>query len=82
MRFPDKGRHQIFLEPEGLDTDWVYVNGLSTSLPEDVQRQMLMSIEGLEHAEVLRYGYAVEYDYVCPHQLKQALKLKKFRGFF
>ncbi len=82
MKFPDKDRHHIFLEPEGLDTHEVYVNGLSTSLPEDVQRAMLHSIPGLEAAEIVRPGYAVEYDFVAPTQLKPTLETKTVRGLY
>ena len=69
VRFADKTRHQIFLEPEGLDDDTVYPNGISTSLPEDVQRAFLAKIPGLEHAAVVRPGYAIEYDFVDPREL-------------
>ena len=82
MRFPDKERHFIFLEPEGLHTQEVYVNGLSTSLPEDVQEAMLHSIRGLEEAEIVRPGYAVEYDFVAPTELKPTLETKRLRGLF
>ena len=73
MRFADKTRHQIFLEPEGLDDDTVYPNGISTSLPEDVQRAFLAKIPGLEHAAVVRPGYAIEYDFVDPRELSAHL---------
>ncbi len=82
FRFPDKPRHQIFLEPEGLDTVEVYPNGISTSLPIDVQWAMVRSIEGLEQAEILRPGYAIEYDYVNPIQLKPSLETKLVAGLF
>lgn len=82
FRFPDKPRHQIFLEPEGLDTVEVYPNGISTSLPIDVQWAMVRSIEGLEKAEILRPGYAIEYDYVNPIQLKPSLETKLIAGLF
>jgi len=82
MRFPEKTEHRIFLEPEGLMTNEVYVNGLSTSLPEDVQREFLHSVPGLEEAEIIRPGYAVEYDFVPPTQLKPTLETKKVRGLF
>ncbi len=82
FRFPDKPRHQIFLEPEGLDTVEVYPNGISTSLPIDVQWAMVRSIEGLERAEILRPGYAIEYDYVNPLQLKPSLETKLVEGLF
>jgi tRNA uridine 5-carboxymethylaminomethyl modification enzyme len=81
-RFADKNRHQIFLEPEGLDTVEVYPNGLSTSLPLDVQADMVHSIEGLEHAEIMRPGYAIEYDYVEPTQLYPSLETKLVRGLY
>ena len=82
FRFPDKPRHQIFLEPEGLDTVEVYPNGISTSLPIDVQWEIVRSIEGLEKAEIMRPGYAIEYDYVDPIQLKPSLETKKVAGLF
>ncbi len=82
VRFPDRGRHQIFLEPEGLETDEFYVNGLSTSLPAEVQLQMLHSIPGLENAEVIRYGYAVEYDFLFPNQLQRTLETKGIEGLY
>ena len=81
-RFADKERHQIFLEPEGLDTVEVYPNGLSTSLPLDVQIDMVHSIHGLEHAEVMRPGYAIEYDYFEPTQLLPTLETKLVKGLF
>ncbi len=82
MRFPEKNEHRIFLEPEGLMTNEVYVNGLSTSLPEDVQLQFLRSVPGLEEAEIIRPGYAVEYDFVPPTQLKPTLETKKISGLY
>jgi tRNA uridine 5-carboxymethylaminomethyl modification enzyme len=82
VRFADKERHQIFLEPEGLDTVEVYPNGLSTSLPLDVQLDMVHSIEGLEHAEIMRPGYAIEYDYVEPNQLYPSLETKLVKGLY
>ena len=81
-RFADKDRHQIFLEPEGLDTVEVYPNGLSTSLPLDVQVEMVRSIKGLEHAEVMRHGYAIEYDYFEPTQLFPSLETKLVKGLY
>jgi tRNA uridine 5-carboxymethylaminomethyl modification enzyme len=81
-RFADKSRHQIFLEPEGLDTVEIYPNGLSTSLPLDVQIDMVRSIEGLEHAEIMRPGYAIEYDYFEPTQLKPSLETKIVDGLY
>ena len=82
VRFADKPRHQIFLEPEGNETDEMYVQGLSTSLPEDIQLQVLHSIIGLENVEMIRTGYAIEYDYVIPTQLKHTLETKKISGLF
>jgi tRNA uridine 5-carboxymethylaminomethyl modification enzyme len=82
VRFADKPRHQIFLEPEGLNTVEVYPNGLSTSLPLDVQIEMVRSIDGLEHAEIMRPGYAIEYDYVEPTQLYASLETKKVRHLY
>jgi tRNA uridine 5-carboxymethylaminomethyl modification enzyme len=82
VRFRDKSRHQIFLEPEGRDTVEVYPNGLSTSLPLDVQLQMVRSIKGLEHAEIMRPGYAIEYDYADPIQLFPSLETKLVRGLY
>ncbi|MBJ8326317.1 tRNA uridine-5-carboxymethylaminomethyl(34) synthesis enzyme MnmG [Streptococcus pacificus] len=82
VRFSDKDRHQLFLEPEGRDTEEVYVQGLSTSLPEDVQKELLHSIAGLENAEMMRTGYAIEYDIVLPHQLRATLETKKISGLF
>ena len=82
VRFADKVSHQIFLEPEGWRTGEVYVQGMNTSLPEDVQMEMLRSIPALEHAEMMRVGYAVEYDYVPPHQLLPTLETKVAAGLF
>ncbi|MGT2785385.1 tRNA uridine-5-carboxymethylaminomethyl(34) synthesis enzyme MnmG [Streptococcus merionis] len=82
VRFADKERHQLFLEPEGRHTEEVYVQGLSTSLPEDVQKELLHSIVGLENAEMMRTGYAIEYDMVMPHQLRATLETKKISGLF
>src|SRR5579875_732061 len=82
VKFPDKIRHQIFLEPEGLDTHEIYVNGMSTSMPIDVQMAMIASIPGLEEAEMIRPGYAIEYDAVDPRELKHSLEVKSIRGLF
>jgi len=82
VRFHDKPRHQIFLEPEGRNTEEVYVQGLSTSLPENVQHEMLKTIPGLENAEIMRAGYAIEYDVVVPTQLWPTLETKKIEGLF
>ncbi len=82
FRFADRERHQIFLEPEGYDTPVVYVNGFSTSLPEEVQYEGIRSIAGLEKAEMIRPGYAVEYDYFPPHQLHHSLETKLVKGLF
>jgi tRNA uridine 5-carboxymethylaminomethyl modification enzyme len=82
VRFADKERHQIFLEPEGRDTLEYYCNGISTSLPADVQAEILKSVPGLEHAEVLRWGYAVEYDMVWPTQISSTLQTKRIEGLF
>jgi tRNA uridine 5-carboxymethylaminomethyl modification enzyme len=82
VRFAEKERHQIFVEPEGLDTNEVYPNGLATSLPLDVQYGMLRSIEGLEDVEIVRPGYAIEYDYVDPTELRPSLETKRISGLF
>lgn len=82
VKFADRERHQIFLEPEGLDTDEVYVNGISTSMPFEVQEEMVASIPGLEQARILRPGYAIEYDYVDPTELGPSLETKKVGGLF
>jgi tRNA uridine 5-carboxymethylaminomethyl modification enzyme len=82
VKFPDKIRHQIFLEPEGLDTNEIYVNGLSTSMPVDVQTAVLASIDGLEDAEMIRPGYAIEYDAVDPRELSHSLEVKGIHGLF
>jgi tRNA uridine 5-carboxymethylaminomethyl modification enzyme len=81
-RFPDKEQHQIFIEPEGLDTTEVYCNGISTSAPFDVQEAMVHSIKGLEKTNITRYGYAIEYDYVPPTQIKPSLEAKNVENIF
>ena len=82
VKFPDKTRHQLFLEPEGLDTCEVYVNGMSTSMPIDIQAAMVASIPGLEDAEMIRPGYAIEYDAIDPRELDHALQVKAIPGLF
>lgn len=82
MRFADKERHQVFLEPEGLSTGEIYVQGMSTSLPLDVQFQYIRTLAGLEEADIVRAGYAVEYDFVFPTELKHSLETKKVSGLF
>ena len=82
VRFNDKSRHQIFLEPEGRNTEEVYVQGLSTSLPEHIQKRLIESVPGLENAEMMRAGYAIEYDSIVPTQLKPTLETKKIRNLY
>ncbi len=82
VRFPDKSSHQFFLEPEGLNTHEVYINGMSTSLPMEVQSAMVHSIPGLENAEMLRPGYAIEYDAIDPTELDRSLRVKQFTGLY
>ena len=82
VKFPDRLQHQIFLEPEGLDTNEIYVNGMSTSMPIDVQAEMVASIPGLENAEMIRPGYAIEYDFIDPTELDHTLEVKKVRGLY
>ncbi|MGK0291041.1 MAG: tRNA uridine 5-carboxymethylaminomethyl modification enzyme, partial [bacterium] len=82
VKFPDKERHQIFLEPTSLQSNEIYPNGLSTSLPVDVQVQYLQTIPGLEEVEIIRPGYAVEYDFIFPHQLKSSLEMKEYPNLF
>ncbi len=82
VRFSDKPRHQLFLEPEGLDTEEIYINGFSSSLPEDVQLEMVHTLPGLENVQVMRPAYAVEYDFIPPDQLKPTLETKNVKGLF
>lgn len=82
VKFADRTSHQIFLEPEGLDTDVVYPNGISTSLPADVQEKFIHTMKGLENVKILRYAYAIEYDYVDPQELNNILECKKTPGLF
>ncbi|MEW6540283.1 MAG: tRNA uridine-5-carboxymethylaminomethyl(34) synthesis enzyme MnmG [Bacillota bacterium] len=82
VRFADRERHQVFVEPEGLNTNEMYVQGMSTSLPEDVQLMLVRSLPGLEKAQIVRYGYAIEYDYVVPTQLAPTLETKAVSGLF
>ena len=82
QRFRDKLSHQVFLEPEGLDDDTVYPNGISTSLPEDVQEAFIRSMPGLEHVVIKRWGYAIEYDYIDPRELTSGLETKRLAGLF
>ena len=82
VRFAERNRHQLFLEPEGHNTLEVYVNGISTSLPRDVQDQMMRLIPGLENAQIMRYGYAVEYDFCPPDQLQPWFETKSVEGLY
>jgi tRNA uridine 5-carboxymethylaminomethyl modification enzyme len=82
VKFSEKPRHQIFIEPEGLDTDEVYANGISTSLPKEVQERFIRTIKGLEDVRINKYGYAIEYDFVYPTQLRPSLETKKIEGLF
>ena len=82
VRFAEKKQHQIFVEPEGLESDWVYPNGISTSLPKEVQEEYIRSIRGFEEAKILQYGYAVEYDYIDPRNLHKTLATKKNPNLF
>jgi tRNA uridine 5-carboxymethylaminomethyl modification enzyme len=82
VKFPDKTSHQIFLEPEGLNDTTVYPNGISTSLPEDIQKEILSKINGLEDVKIIRPGYAIEYDYVDPRELNHTLETKKINSLY
>ncbi|BDU50305.1 tRNA uridine-5-carboxymethylaminomethyl(34) synthesis enzyme MnmG [Haliovirga abyssi] len=82
VRHQDKARHHIFLEPEGYNTNEIYVNGMATSLPTDIQYEMLQNMVGLEKSKIMRYGYAIEYDYILPEELKYTLETKKIKGLF
>ncbi|MDA3862347.1 MAG: tRNA uridine-5-carboxymethylaminomethyl(34) synthesis enzyme MnmG [Deltaproteobacteria bacterium] len=82
FKFPQRNRHHIFLEPEGLDSDWIYPNGISTSLPPEVQKEFLHTIAGLEKCKIARYGYAVEYDYADPRELEISLQSKVLPGLY
>ncbi|UFH59484.1 tRNA uridine-5-carboxymethylaminomethyl(34) synthesis enzyme MnmG [Sulfurovum mangrovi] len=81
-RFRDRPRHQIFVEPQTMEATEFYINGMSTSLPTDVQLDMIRSVEGMEHAKIVRYGYAIEYDYIYPTELKHTLETKKIEGLY
>ncbi|MCD6433968.1 MAG: tRNA uridine-5-carboxymethylaminomethyl(34) synthesis enzyme MnmG [Sulfurimonas sp.] len=81
-KFADKDRHHLFIEPQTMDNTECYINGLSTSLPPEVQRQMIHSVEGMENAKIVRYGYAIEYDFVDPRELKHSLETKKIKGLY
>ncbi len=82
MRFSDKNRHQLFLEPEGKNSESIYVQGFSTSMPDEIQLKMLKSLEGFKDVEVLKYGYAIEYEAIFPEQLKHTLETKKIKGLY
>ena len=82
VKFKEKERHQIFLEPEGLKDNTIYPNGISTSLPEEIQLKILAKIKGLEHVQMKRAGYAIEYDYIDPRELKATLETKKLILYF
>lgn len=82
VKFADKERHQVFIEPEGIDTNEMYIGGMSSSLPEDVQFEMYRSVPGLEHAKIVKNAYAIEYDCINPRQLKHTLELKRINGLF
>ncbi|RUV29665.1 tRNA uridine-5-carboxymethylaminomethyl(34) synthesis enzyme MnmG, partial [Mesorhizobium sp. M1A.T.Ca.IN.004.03.1.1] len=82
VKFGERDGHQVFLEPEGLDDDTVYPNGISTSLPAEVQAAFIKTIPGLESAKILQPGYAIEYDHVDPRELTPSLEVKRLRGLF
>ena len=82
VRFPDRDRHQIFLEPEGLESEEIYINGLSTSLPRDIQEGMIRTVPGLEDARIVRYGYAIEYDFFPPSQIYPSLESRRIAGLY
>ena len=82
IRFSDRERHQIFLEPEGRESEEIYINGLSTSLPADIQEKMIRTVAGLEEAEIIRYGYAIEYDFFPPRQIHASLESRKIEGLY
>ncbi len=82
MKFPDKTRHQIFIEPEGEFTNEMYMGGMSSSLPEDVQYQMIRSMKGLEHVQIIRNAYAIEYDCISAIHLKHSLEFKEIEGLY
>jgi tRNA uridine 5-carboxymethylaminomethyl modification enzyme len=82
VRFSEKERHQLFLEPEGLESEEIYVNGLATSLPVDIQEEMIKHIRGLEDASIVKYGYAIEYDFFPPHQIYSSLESKRVKGLY
>ena len=82
VRFAERTQHHVFLEPEGINSNWIYCNGISTSLPKDVQESMVHSIKGLEKAKFLRYGYAIEYDFILPYQIKPTLETRKIENLY
>ncbi len=82
VKFADKNRHQVFIEPEGLHTNEMYIGGMSSSLPEDVQYEMYHTVAGLEHVKIVRNAYAIEYDCINPSQLYASLEFKKIKGTF
>ena len=82
MRFEDKDQHQVFVEPEGLKANTIYPNGISTSLPKEIQEEYIRSIKGFESAKITQFGYAVEYDYIDPRNLDKTLRIKKLKNLF